>query len=132
MTTAPASRFGFGDVVLVPFPFTDQSGAKKRPAVVVSSSGYNVSVWPRHLELSRMPLEHRIHGEAGGGDMHGGDGVDGALAERRHVGRLDRGQSVCALVDTPRWRALPGFSRCVATDAAATPRSGCSTAWAAA
>jgi mRNA interferase MazF len=31
----------FGDVVLVPFPFTDQSGAKKRPAVVVSSSGYN-------------------------------------------------------------------------------------------
>lgn len=28
----------FGEVVLVPFPFTDQSGAKKRPAVVVSSS----------------------------------------------------------------------------------------------
>ncbi len=35
------SRFSFGDVVLVPFPFTDQSGSKKRPAVVVSSSGYN-------------------------------------------------------------------------------------------
>jgi mRNA interferase MazF len=32
----------FGDVVLVPFPFTDQSGAKKRPAVVVSSAAYNV------------------------------------------------------------------------------------------
>lgn len=31
----------FGDVVLVPFPFTDQSGAKKRPAVIISSSGYN-------------------------------------------------------------------------------------------
>ena len=31
----------FGDVVLVPFPFTDQSGAKKRPAVIVSSGGYN-------------------------------------------------------------------------------------------
>jgi mRNA interferase MazF len=29
--------FSFGDVILVPFPFTDQSGAKKRPAVVVSS-----------------------------------------------------------------------------------------------
>lgn len=26
----------FGDVVLVPFPFTDQSGTKKRPAVIVS------------------------------------------------------------------------------------------------
>jgi mRNA interferase MazF len=31
----------FGDVVLVPFPFTDQSGTKKRPAVVVSGSAYN-------------------------------------------------------------------------------------------
>jgi mRNA interferase MazF len=31
----------FGDVVLVPFPFTDQSGTKKRPAVIVSGSGYN-------------------------------------------------------------------------------------------
>lgn len=31
----------FGDVVLVPFPFTDQSTTKKRPAVVVSSAAYN-------------------------------------------------------------------------------------------
>jgi len=36
-----AAKFSFGDVVLVPFPFTDQTGAKKRPAVVVSSSAYN-------------------------------------------------------------------------------------------
>ena len=36
-----AARFSFGDVVLVPFPFTDQTGAKKRPAVVVSSSAYS-------------------------------------------------------------------------------------------
>lgn len=33
--------YAFGDVVLVPFPFTDQSGAKKRPAVVVSGDRYN-------------------------------------------------------------------------------------------
>lgn len=38
---AATSRLGFGDVLLVPFPFTDQSGTKNRPAVVVSSSGYN-------------------------------------------------------------------------------------------
>jgi mRNA interferase MazF len=35
---ANASGFSFGNVVLVPLPFTDQSGTKKRPAVIVSSS----------------------------------------------------------------------------------------------
>lgn len=35
------TSFEFGDVVLVPFPFTDQSTAKKRPAIVVSSQIYN-------------------------------------------------------------------------------------------
>lgn len=33
----------FGEVVLVPFPFTDQSGVKKRPAVIVSSASYNAN-----------------------------------------------------------------------------------------
>ena len=33
--------FRRGDVVLVPFDFTDRSGAKWRPAVIVSSEGYN-------------------------------------------------------------------------------------------
>ena len=33
----------FGDIVLVPFPFTDQSGIKKRPAVIVSSAAYNAA-----------------------------------------------------------------------------------------
>ncbi|MEX8503287.1 MAG: type II toxin-antitoxin system PemK/MazF family toxin [Leptothrix ochracea] len=36
------ASFSFGDVVLVPFPFTDQLGVKKRPAVVVSSTDYNI------------------------------------------------------------------------------------------
>ena len=36
----PTTRFEFGDIVLVPFPFTDQSGSKKRPAVIVSSAAY--------------------------------------------------------------------------------------------
>jgi len=35
------TAYEFGDVVLVPFPFTDQSAAKKRPAVVISSEAYH-------------------------------------------------------------------------------------------
>ena len=35
------THFEFGDVVLVPFPFTDQSATTKRPAVVISSQAYN-------------------------------------------------------------------------------------------
>jgi mRNA interferase MazF len=33
--------FEFGDVVLVPFPFTSQTASKKRPAIVVSGRAYN-------------------------------------------------------------------------------------------
>lgn len=30
-----------GDIVLVPFPFSDQTITKKRPAVIISSNTYN-------------------------------------------------------------------------------------------
>jgi mRNA interferase MazF len=35
------TAYSFGDVILVPFPFTDQSQSKQRPAVIVSSSRYH-------------------------------------------------------------------------------------------
>ena len=37
------TSYNFGEVVLVPFPFTDQTGTKKRPAVIVSSTAYNLT-----------------------------------------------------------------------------------------
>jgi mRNA interferase MazF len=37
----PTISYNFGDVVLVPFPFTDQTAAKRRPAVVISSAAYH-------------------------------------------------------------------------------------------
>ena len=42
----------FGDVILVPFPFTDQSATKKRPAVVVSSAAYHRA----RIDLIVMPI----------------------------------------------------------------------------
>ena len=38
------TSYNFGDVVLVPFPFTDQTTNKKRPAVVISSDVYNQNI----------------------------------------------------------------------------------------
>ena len=35
--------FRRGDVVLIPFPYTDLSAAKTRPAVVVSSETYHAA-----------------------------------------------------------------------------------------
>jgi len=35
------TSFNFGQIVLIPFPFTDQSASKKRPAVIISSNTYN-------------------------------------------------------------------------------------------
>jgi len=59
-----ASRFAFGDVVLVPFPFTDQSGAKKRPATVVSVAGYNTS----RRDIVIMAITSRVRTPLGYGE----------------------------------------------------------------
>jgi len=34
--------FDVGEIVLVPFPFTNQTASKRRPAVVVSNRAYSV------------------------------------------------------------------------------------------
>lgn len=49
--------YSFGQVVLVPFPFTDQSGAKKRPAVIVSSNPYNNT----RRDLIIMAITSQVH-----------------------------------------------------------------------
>lgn len=50
------TSYNFGDVVLVPFPFTDQTGNKKRPAVVVSSAIYNAA----RLDVILMAITSQV------------------------------------------------------------------------
>ncbi len=64
-----------GDVVLLPFPFTDLSTIKQRPAVVISSSRFNkthsdivVAAITSHIAGTvfktdyRIPKDDQIHG----------------------------------------------------------------------
>jgi mRNA interferase MazF len=60
-----ASAYAFGDIVLVPFPFTDQSTTKRRPAVVVSSQAYN----RERPDLILMAVTSQIRPAAGVGEV---------------------------------------------------------------
>jgi mRNA interferase MazF len=75
--TTRASRFSFGDVVLVPFPFTDQSGIKKRPAVVVSSHGYNAS----RRDIVIMAITSQVRTPLGFGEAMVGDWQSAGLVK---------------------------------------------------
>jgi mRNA interferase MazF len=49
------TSYKFGDIVLVPFPFTDQTTTKKRPAIIVSSEAYQ----DKKLDLILMAVTSR-------------------------------------------------------------------------
>jgi len=51
------TTYKFGDIILVPFPFTDQTISKKRPAVVVSSDEYNTG----RADLIIMAVTSRLY-----------------------------------------------------------------------
>ena len=59
----PTTDYSFGDVLLVPFPFTDQAGTKKRPAVIVSSAAYNSA--RRDLVIMAVTSQLRHSGTLG-------------------------------------------------------------------
>lgn len=62
---AEAGPFAFGDVVLVPFPFTDQTAAKRRPAVIVSSRAYNLA----RLDVMVMAVTSQVRETSGLGEV---------------------------------------------------------------
>jgi mRNA interferase MazF len=57
--------YEFGEIVLVPFPFTDQSGSKRRPAVIVSSAAYN----RERIDLVIMAVTSQIRPSGGFGEV---------------------------------------------------------------
>jgi mRNA interferase MazF len=59
------TSYKFGDVVLVPFPFTDQTATKKRPAVVVSSEDYQT----HRPDLILMAITSQSKPRLGFGEM---------------------------------------------------------------
>ena len=58
--------FQRGDVILVPFPFSDLSAAKARPAVVVSSARYHAT----EPDLLLAALTSQVAGATGPFDYH--------------------------------------------------------------
>lgn len=52
MTTTRMPGFSPGDVVIVPFPFTDRRAAKRRPALVCSTALFNSKA--RHAVLAMI------------------------------------------------------------------------------
>ena len=81
----PTTRYSFGDIVLVPFPFTDQSDAKKRPAVVISSSAYHNA----RPDLIIMAVTSQMRPTGTVGEMHIGNTTIEASLVLRRLGRLD-------------------------------------------
>jgi len=59
------TAYNFGDVILVPFPFTDQSQTKQRPAVVVSSARYNTE----RPDLVLMAITSQVRSPAAFGEV---------------------------------------------------------------
>ena len=92
---------------------------------------YSVSVRARHLELMRTAPEHRVHGGRDHDFREGSDDAARSLSARQRPDALPQ-PAPGGVVREARSRGLAVFSRRAATGAAATLRSGCSAAWAAA
>src|ERR1700690_3318855 len=63
--TTRTMPFEFGDVVLVRFPFTNQTAFKQRPAVVISGRAYN-AVRP---DVVIMAITSQLHSPSGLGEV---------------------------------------------------------------
>jgi len=65
MTSEDRANFQCGDVVLVRFPFTNQTSTKQRPAVVISSMRYNLE----RPDLILMGITSQLDAALSSGDV---------------------------------------------------------------
>jgi len=61
----PTTGYSFGDIVFVPFPVTDQTGTKRRPAVVVLTGRYNAE----RPDLILMAVTSQARPAGSGGEV---------------------------------------------------------------
>ena len=57
--------YNSGDIILVPFPFTNLAALKKRPAVVISSAMYH----QKRPDLIAMAVTSQVHPVSAWGDV---------------------------------------------------------------
>jgi mRNA interferase MazF len=59
------TTYSFGDVLLVPFPFTDRTTTKKRPTIVISSDIYN----QKKLDILLIAVTSQLNTQVKFGEM---------------------------------------------------------------
>ena len=69
------TRYKRGDIVLVPFPFTDLSSSKRRPALVISPDDFNT----RMQDLVVAAITSQMTDEGDAVTIEASDCVDGTL-----------------------------------------------------
>jgi mRNA interferase MazF len=106
MPTQSMTTWRKGDVVLVPIGFTDQSGTKRRPAVIISSDQYNtrspdlmIASITGNLQAVPHPGDHLLHHWQEAGLLRPSlvqakiATVETSIVERR-LGRLSRDDQI--------------------------------------
>jgi mRNA interferase MazF len=93
------TSFEFGEVVLVPFPFTDQTTSKRRPAVVISSDAYNAE----RRDLIILALTSRVREPLGIGEARRDAGLLKPSVMKPVIARLEQ-----SLISTRLGRLVPG------------------------
>ena len=87
------TRYKRGDIVLVPFPFTDLSSSKRRPALVISPDDFNT----RMQDLVVAVITSQLTDDGDAVTIEVSDCVDGTLSGARRASGSDHDAAVHAL-----------------------------------